>query len=760
VRSFVLILALIAPAAAAAPSPRAPLASGPPTVGPDAVALIVKWRDDAVARPTRSGAVALAQGRSPAELEAAMAVFGLFFEPWLDVEPQRLRDLESRAAARSGRAQPDLGGLHRVWVRDPSPERLVAAADLLARLPDVEFVTAEDRPPPPPFDIPPETPNLVGNQAWLDAARGLDAWSAWDRHGLDGSGVRLADCEYGWHRSHEDLSQASWFEEPGQTPVPNVASNGWDHHGTAVAGQLVGQHNGYGVHGLAPGADFASYPEWTVEGGYRRGSAIASAIADSRPGDVVLLEMQANGPDGRFAPAEVNPAVWTLVRAGSDAGVLVVGAAGNGAADLDGDPYATYRSWGDSGAMIVGGGTSDGRRARAGGSTYGARVDLQGWYQSVFTTGYGGFARYGGDILQTYTATFGGTSGASPFVAGAATLVQQAALRYRRDPLSPAEMRELLASTGKPAAAGARIGPLPDLAAAVDEVVARYDVPPAILSLDLPARAAEGDTIALSVAFEVLPTHVAAIAWTVGAEVADGPELSFVALDDGVIEGVVRVTDEWGRFDERAFAIVVDNVAPTLGPIQVQGPLLEGSALRLSAELSDPGVHDVHTWAWEIDGVPAGSDPVLHMIPRQDGRFRVVAVASDGDGGVSEPAEILLDIADVPATLTLDLPEDARRRTPATLTVVIDDPGADTHEVVWSVDAGGEIGRGATIAHAFDAKGPTRVTATVTDQDGVVVTATGTVGVLRRGCGCASSPVGGGWLGALALAAVARRRRR
>ena len=92
------------------------------------------------------------------------------------------------------------------------------------------------------------------------------------------------------------------------------------------------------------------------------------------------------------------------MKAATDAGVIVVAAAGNGGENLDSDDYQEYRNRGNSGAIIVGAGEPGTLNALLI-STYGSRVDLQGWGESVFSTGYGDFISYG--INQEYTNSFG-----------------------------------------------------------------------------------------------------------------------------------------------------------------------------------------------------------------------------------------------------------------------------------------------------------------------------------------------------------------
>ncbi|QDU69369.1 S8 family serine peptidase [Engelhardtia mirabilis] len=429
--------------------------------------LIVKFVDGAGARLDGDGVLA-AEGSveliGAAELAARE---GLQFEPLIRLEASRVESLLARAAARSGRAQPDLFGMYSVQVPSADPAALERIGSALQALPEVEFAWIQLLGEAPPGDILPPTPLLAANQTYAQPNPGLDFIFA-QSIGADGAGVRISDCEYGWKAGHEDLVDVNLNLEPGQTPVSSVASLGWDDHGTAVMGEMTAADNGYGCTGLVTGATFATYPEWTNEGGSRRVECIASAIADSEAGDIVLLEMQTSG-SGSFAyvPAEYDPAVFAVVKVGTDAGVVVIAAAGNGNQDLDGPSYAGYRAMGDSGAILVGAGSASSAHDKLSFSTYGSRVNVQAWGESVFTLGYGSFAAYGGDSNQEYTATFNGTSSASPLVTSAAAALQGQAIADLGAPLTPLQMRELLVSTGVPQGGGGHIGPFPDMQASL-----------------------------------------------------------------------------------------------------------------------------------------------------------------------------------------------------------------------------------------------------------------------------------------------------
>ena len=214
-----------------------------------------------------------------------------------------------------------------------------------------------------------------------------------------------------------------------------------------------------------------------------RNGPSASPRLPPRRGDVILLENQAcvcglacdyvNNTQYGFGPTEYWQPVFDATATATSLGIVVVAAAGNGNVDLDdvrcGGRFD--RSIRDSGAIIVGAGdsTSHGKRES---SSYGSRVDLQGWGHDVVTTGYGDLFDPG-DIRQRYRRSFAGTSAASPIVAGAVLSVQGMARAAGLPPLSPERVRALLVATGTPQGSGdaGHIGPLPNLPAAARELL-------------------------------------------------------------------------------------------------------------------------------------------------------------------------------------------------------------------------------------------------------------------------------------------------
>jgi hypothetical protein len=462
--------------------PKEPL-SVPPGLS---LRLQVKLADAFYARATPDGRLLVDASSSSDALSFARAAenYGLMFRRVHTVSDEAMQALEHRAAVNTLTAQPDLGGLVEAVVPDATRERVIAIAQALHSLLEVEYVELEslDRPPPPPAaDIAPTTPSLTSYQTYRAAANGINVDYVWNTFGIRGHpSLRLTNCEYSWNGTHEDLAGLIQ-NQPG---LVSMYTGFGDDHGTAVLGILFAGNNGYGMTGSVPDCSAWFFPEYsTLSSGFQsRAACVTAAIASSSTGDIVMLEMQTRSASSRvYVPAEYELSVFYAVKTGTAAGVIVTAAAGNGAANLDDAPYDAYRARGDSGAIIVGAGTT--ARARQSFSTYGARVNVQGWGSGVATTGYGSLVTYDGDSNQKYSSDFSGTSSATPIVTSAVALLQSVAIEICQKRLGPAELRSLLATSGRSQTGDISkpIGRLPDLQAAVAALLLAH--PPTFTTL-------------------------------------------------------------------------------------------------------------------------------------------------------------------------------------------------------------------------------------------------------------------------------------
>ncbi|KAK0623985.1 hypothetical protein B0T14DRAFT_517359 [Immersiella caudata] len=124
---------------------------------------------------------------------------------------------------------------------------------------------------------------------------------------------------------------------------------------------------------------------------------------------------------------------------------------------------------GDSGAIIVGASTSTVPRRKMVWSNHGARVDVHSWGENITTTMCQEDPSGMGICNDSYEQ-FGGTSGASPIIVGAALSIQGMLAAKGRPKLNSVQMRELLKIGGTAAAnpEAGNIGVQPDLKALID----------------------------------------------------------------------------------------------------------------------------------------------------------------------------------------------------------------------------------------------------------------------------------------------------
>lgn len=398
-------------------------------------------------------------------------------EPVFERSEASLDAARARLLAAGKRDVPDLNRHFRIVASDRAErDRLLA---------DLRSLPGVDEAIPAPEPLPPPAGDYTARQRYGVAAPvGIDVGALAGLGGGVGHNVKVVDVEYSWNRSHEDLVKAA----PAATLIANgVPADPFDppndDHGTAVLGELIGTANAFGVTGLARDADIGVANAYSSTTGYTPANAVDLARQQLSAGDVILIEQQWTGIAGTgsqadpYVPLEYLASVYDAIKLATQSGIIVVEAAGNGGVNLDlaayGSPFPNGKA--DSGAIIVGAGSGESTAACTGTanrrltfSTYGARVNLQGWGRCVTTTGYGTLFNGGANAL--YAAGFNGTSSASPIVASAAALyssVFQEAAGGRAP--SPQAVRARLVATGTPQAASptGHIGPLPNLLAAV-----------------------------------------------------------------------------------------------------------------------------------------------------------------------------------------------------------------------------------------------------------------------------------------------------
>jgi subtilisin family serine protease len=327
-------------------------------------------------------------------------------------------------------------------------------------------------------------------QGYLYAApNGIAAAEVWNLPGARGKGVTVCDIEGAWNLKHEDL--------PGGISLIGgtmLATLDWRNHGTAVLGEMVSQRSSRGTIGVSHEAS-AVVQSAFIGGVFNLAAALTNAAGKLKAGDVILIELQATGPNGKYVAMQYWSDIFSAIRAATDKGITVVEAAGNGNENFDLPVFQGTGLQKDIGAIVVGAGVPptnhvdfDGfgaslpgysslgvPRSRIWFSNYGKIVNVQAWGWHVTTLGYGDGQ---GDPSENrwYTLRFSGTSSASPIVTGAVACLQGRAKAKLGSPLSPSKVRSILASTGTPQELGPgvplsqNIGPQPNLAKAMTKV--------------------------------------------------------------------------------------------------------------------------------------------------------------------------------------------------------------------------------------------------------------------------------------------------
>ncbi len=497
--------------------PPLPLPEGPDDPWFDYHHIVIKFKPETHAR-LRGDAIISVTGvdLTPVQdllsQQSGISIHRRFSLPEDELEAQRNQVIQNRGNGADLSDLPDLNLYYSIQLDETvSFEKAMQLIETLAGMKAIETVFANPVPAPATLPAAKITPVLTDEQVYLnDAPLGIGARpNSWGQPGGKGAGIQIIDIEGGWIMDHEDL---------GLNPADlingvNSTDSTWYNHGSAVLGELRGIENGIGITGIVPQADVR------VSSVFGENNSIANAInvaiSQSNAGDVILIELHILGPDSgetcicncsqfELIPVEYYPDVFDVIQLATLNGITIVEAAGNGSMNLDNSIYKrafdpTYR---DSGAIIVGASTSSAPHQPMCWTNYGSRVDAYAWGENVVTAGYGDrfldVDTSGNPIRsRTYTATFSGTSSATPIVAGSAAALQSMTLAQSASPLNPLVIRRKLRQTGTPQnPVPKHIGNLPDISAAF-----AYS-PPAAAALTLTAPLDGAET-----------THIPILVW-------------------------------------------------------------------------------------------------------------------------------------------------------------------------------------------------------------------------------------------------------
>jgi serine protease len=591
-------------------------------------------------------------------------------EASLDAARGRLR--------RAGRrAVPDLNRHYRIRAADS------AARDaLLAALRGLAVV--DEAGPEPRRVEPPTGGDYRSRQGYATPAPvGIGTQAVAARAGGLGQNTKIVDVEYSWNRSHEDLAKAG----PDSVLIANGTPFDFfnnDDHGTAVLGLLVGTRgNLFGIDGLSPESDVGLVNADTSNG-YALANAVDLARQNLSAGDVLLVEQQADGPAAGttdYVPVEYNVAVYDAIRLATQSGIIVVEAAGNGGVNLDAAfPEGFPGGRPDSGAIIVGAGSGSGdcaatANARLAVSTFGTRLNLQGWGQCVTTAGYGTLFQDGKNTR--YTANFNSTSSASAIVAGAAAVYSSIFQATAGRAPTPLAVRRRLVVTGSPQAPAptGNIGPLPNVAAAATN----FDFTAPTVALTGPAGPTNDTTPSFTfTADEPAATFECRRAADVAFAACTSPQ-TFAMSDGDAGFFEVRSVDaalNTGPSVTRSFSI--DAIAPAASLTSGPPGLSNDPTPTFSFTADDPAATfacRAGTAAAPGSFAPCSSPHTTAPLPEGSLAFEVRAVDAAGNVGPTATQPFAVDTI-APAVSIVDGPSEATDDPTPTFTFTSGDPVA------------------------------------------------------------------------------------
>jgi PKD repeat protein len=223
------------------------------------------------------------------------------------------------------------------------------------------------------------------------------------------------------------------------------------------------------------------------------------------------------------------------------------------------------------------------------------------------------------------------------------------------------------------------------------------------------------------------------------------PSRTHTYADNGTYTVTVTVTDKDGASGSASFQVTVNNVAPTPEIQGAPASNLEGSSISLFGTATDPSPIDTSagfTFNWTVlkngSTFASGSGPSFSFTPDDNGTYTVILQATDKDGGTGSTS-VNIEVLNVPPTVSivsLDQTVDCRKK--ATLRFSFSDPGVN--DSPWSVEI--SWGDGNTnsfpvntqgeqdpVTHVYMLPGTYTVTVKVTDKDGGVGEANGSITV-------------------------------
>ncbi len=243
----------------------------------------------------------------------------------------------------------------------------------------------------------------------------IDAPEAWDIT-LGSSSVVIAVIDTGTDTAHEDLTYVPGWDAVGNDNNPSPGSG--ENHGTAVSGVAAAKgNNGKGVSGSCPNCPVMPI-RLIVSGMTVSDEAEAFNFAWQNGASIINNSW---GPVGSVAtlPSSTKSAIDAATTSGRGGkGCVVLFAAGNDNKNVDANGYAAY-------SRVIAVAASTDQDLKAYYSNYGTTLEVCAPSNGGVTSGIWTTDRTGtnGYSTSNYTNNFGGTSSATPLVAGVVGLM-------------------------------------------------------------------------------------------------------------------------------------------------------------------------------------------------------------------------------------------------------------------------------------------------------------------------------------------------
>lgn len=301
------------------------------------------------------------------------------------------------------------------------------------------------------------TPDFEARQTYLDQPgprwQGLNVRKAWTGD-VTGKGSRIHFSDEGLHARHEDLR-----DNP-NLKIVSIEPQTYADHGTASVGLILAARNGFGATGISHDSELYVYNhiKTDAQGSYQ---ALKDLLRNVEPGDIVGINRQTAHVSvlSTMLPALHDKLWWSVMKQLAQRGAVVVNAAANGSNQtiankgtrqsegVDLSNWSYFQDHGDAGVILVGACRSyDGKPHLYSNHHYPYRM-LNAWGDRVVTLSYSDLQDFAGSD-RDYTATYGGTSSATPMVCGALSLIQSYAMQHHHIYLNGNQMHQLVMQSG------------------------------------------------------------------------------------------------------------------------------------------------------------------------------------------------------------------------------------------------------------------------------------------------------------------------